>query len=110
MFQSLVVTIFTILPAFALLERGMRNNAMVLFWAGALTLLPLLVLRNNFNYVPVLLREVGIYQYLCPPVVLQQYKLIWCFFGQGLGFILEAVQRRIKRQVTRGSCFYRIFG
>jgi hypothetical protein len=103
MFRSLAAIFFRVLPAFQLLERGMRNNSMVHFWSAALTLLPLLVLRNNHNYVPVFLREVAIYQYLCPDPVLQQYKLIWCYFGQGLDFILEEIQRRIKRGVTRGS-------
>ena len=49
------------------------------------------------------MRALGIYQYLCPDDVMEEYKLIWCFFGQGLDFILEEINRRVKRNVTRGS-------
>jgi hypothetical protein len=40
---------------------------------------------------------------LCPDEVKEEYKLIWCFFGQGLDFVLEEINRRVKRNVTRGS-------
>jgi hypothetical protein len=101
--QSLEFSIFQISPAFDLIGKAMRNNHMASFWAGVLYLLPLLVLRNNYKYVALLLREIGIYQYYCPIAVLEEYKLIWCLMGQGLDFILEEVNRRIKHDVTRGS-------
>jgi len=103
MFKNLSCMAFIILPALVIIEKGMRNNHMASFWSGVKTLLPLLVIRNNYKYVPVILRELGIYQYLCPDEVMEEYKLIWCFFGQGLDFILEEINRRIKRNVTRGS-------
>jgi hypothetical protein len=102
--RSWIVLIFQVLPALDLIEKAMRNNHMAAFWGAVLSLLPFLVLRNNFNYINVILREVGQFQYCLPSdEVLEEYKLIWSFFGQGLDFILEEVNRRIKRQVTRGS-------
>ena len=76
-------------PALDIIEKAMRNNHMTSFWGGVLFLLPLLVVRNNFKYVPLLLREVGVYQYCCPNEVLEEYKIICCFWGQGWDFILE---------------------
>lgn len=102
-FKSLVATIFIVLPALELIEKGLRNNDMLSFWGAVLTLLPLLLLRNNYKYVPAILRERAIYQYLCPDAVKEEYTLIWSYFGQGLDFVLEEVNRRLKRCVTRGS-------
>jgi hypothetical protein len=64
-FASLVSTVFIILPMLELMEKAMRNNHLLAYWVALLTLIPLLLLRNNIKYVPMLLRERAIYQYLC---------------------------------------------
>jgi hypothetical protein len=102
MIKNLAHLTFVVLPALTL-EKGMRNNDMVSFWGAVKKLLPLLVIRDNYKYVRVIFREIGIYQHQCPDEVREEYKLIWCFFCQGLDFILEEVNRRIKRNVIRGS-------
>jgi hypothetical protein len=38
-----------------------------------------------------------------PQDVKEEYELIWSYFGQGFDFVLEQVNRRLKRCVTRGS-------
>jgi len=91
MLKNLAHLTFVVLPALTLVEKGMRNSDMVSFWGAVKKLLPLLVIRNNYKHVRVIFREIGIYQHQCPDEVREEYKLIWCFFGQGLDFILESV-------------------
>jgi hypothetical protein len=57
--------VLDVIPAYASLHNGIRNNDYTAYAAGRKALLPLLYARNNRNYGPLILRDLSIIDFRC---------------------------------------------
>jgi hypothetical protein len=102
-FQTNVILWFDIIPALALIQKGIRNGQHRVYAAGVKFLMTLVIQRGHSNYVPLIIRDFLQVEKLYPEPLLDLFKEYFSMNGQGYDFNLEEAIKNLKHLLCGDS-------